>query len=639
MCLCNKINKENNNYLDYYLIRDKYYELRKANTISIKRSSTPYINPYTLEQMTSSDRYLDGYEPTKYSVLIDTRYEDPIVNIIPKELFFTEGKYVYYGEEYIFAINTTYETHTDNVNYYASRVVVFDIDITDPRNSMAITSNDVGIESGFTYIDGYNIFIDMPVMEVYVGIVNNNSKFQSSYHVDDSQDKVVIEQGAFLAGYGIDQSPLPIYMDLEYMVGELKGADSNFNSNWLSFKSLDYIVDNDLYNLELEDKSSLGDEITGQIFDSIVSTGLSALLLALKCNFWVSSAIQLLFNIAKVLNEYNAVEKDTVTRIPRYTRDLYKFYANIAQETKLCHSFLTCFPNSINEIVASGVYDYSFKIAIEMHTEQSALNDIFESQKYKYSKCDISIAFRGALYDYLGNELDYVSLGNSSAYSNNELNDNQFILEHTSSQYSYYDLKENNSTSFTTSYTKEIKTNVFKMSSKSLVLYTFNNNVEVNVYDYFGRLVASSNNGYFNANKLLVNFEANEKYFVSVNFLDESIGNIRIYSSLPDTISYSFSYNNQTPSTRVFKEENDYNQKTYEFYTNSYQDTKILIYSEKGAILAYNDDGFYDPNEDDSDYNSALLYHFNRGETIYIFLYADGNTPYNKEIILYKALR
>lgn len=82
MCLCNKINKENDNYLDYYLIRDKYYELRKANTISIKRTSTPYINPYTLEQTTSSDRYLDGYEPTKYSVLIDTRYEDPIVNII-----------------------------------------------------------------------------------------------------------------------------------------------------------------------------------------------------------------------------------------------------------------------------------------------------------------------------------------------------------------------------------------------------------------------------------------------------------------------------------------------------------------------------------------------------------------------------
>lgn len=87
MCLCNKINKENDNYLDYYLIRDKYYELRKANTIIIKRSSTPYINPYTLEQMTSSDGYLDGYEPTKYSVVTDTRYEDPIVNIIPKEFF------------------------------------------------------------------------------------------------------------------------------------------------------------------------------------------------------------------------------------------------------------------------------------------------------------------------------------------------------------------------------------------------------------------------------------------------------------------------------------------------------------------------------------------------------------------------
>ena len=646
MCLCNKVNKENNNYLDYYLIRDKYYELRKANTISIKRSSTPYINPYTLEQMTSSDRYLDGYEPTKYSVLIDTRYEDPIVNIIPKELFFTEGKYVYYGEEYIFAINTTYETHTDNVNYYASRVVVFDIDITDPRNSMAITSNDVGIESGFTYIDGYNIFIDMPVMEVYVGIVNNNSKFQSSYHVDDSQDKVVIEQGAFLAGYGIDQSPLPIYMDLEYMTGYVDGADDNYIDELLSYDSIFYNMENNS-NDDIYGNGDIKNSIGEFIIDFIVSYGIDKLIQLAKLPASISNPVSIILNLlysgAKIIAEYNAKESDEKL-LDRSSDDvikrLYTFNEGLVGDGQIQSAYFLALPESYKNLIDNQSFAYSYSIGIHHNIQSTLLNDV--SNKYLYTNCVENIGFKGTLYDYLGNDLDYIRLGgiNGNYYVNDDYNDNEFMYQKIYSYYAFIS-KQNITLDISSGYSKTFNVQfkneyiIDRIKSTKNVNITFNVaiNSELHIVDIYGRVIATNRNGYFNSNKCNVNLKSNENYLLVLHFIDNNqTGNISISKYTPINLTSNYTYTNNNENVLVFKLGSSTSPRTYNFFTNSYQDTRILIYGENGNIKGYNDDAYYDPDSDEQDYNAAITYHVNRNEVIYIFVYANGDTPYNKSI-------
>ncbi len=637
MCLCNKINQENNNYLDYYLIRDKYYELRKANTISIKRSSTPYIDPYTLEQMTSSDRYLDGYEPTKYSVVTDTRYEDPIVNIIPKELFFTEGKYVYYGEEYIFAINTTYETHTDNVNYYASRVVVFDIDITDPRSSRFYDSGtDVGY---YTEINGFNIVIDMPIMEVYVGIENNNSKFQSGYHIDDSQERVVVEQGAFLAGYGIDQSPLPIYMDLEYLSGDVSGADDLAIDDFISFDKFKFMLDSEI--TEEYDDDTLGTEIGKDIVDMLVSSGIAKLLsyfLKPKPLAIAEAIVDLALNAIDYCTTYN--NNNNENKILKRTGNIFERNYLLSQSLNvsedIVHSFLIALSKCYSQLIESDIYDYSYKIGFSFELESTILKNILEADRYRYTNMNLNIALKGTLYDYLGNPLNYIRLNgvDNSYYYSGELNSNQFLAHKSINLYTYFTVTQTNAPGFNTTinYSNEVKTLFYNSNLDYTALITLPNNVQLEIFDYNGRKIASSNNGYFNSNKLICNFDKNKKYYFAVNFTNNKTGKISVLEDFFKNLTTNYTYNNSIENVEVFKLGSSTIPRTYNFFTNSNQDTKILIFGENGNIKAYNDDAYYDPNNDTQDYNSAVTYHVNRNEIIYILVYGNGITPYNKEI-------
>ena len=618
---------------------DKYYELRKANTIIIKRSSTPYINPYTLEQMTSSDRYLDGYEPTKYSVLIDTRYEDPIVNIIPKELFFTEGKYVYYGEEYIFAINTTYETHTDNVNYYASRVVVFDIDVTDPRVSQIYDDSDTTVD-GKVAIAGYNIFVDIPIFENYCGIVNNNSKFQRDYHVDDSQDKVVIESGTFLAGYGLDQSPLPIYMDLEYLSGTLEGADNNYVEDYLSYESIHFNLDNntDEYVEELTN-DDLMEEVNGALVDWVFTNVIEELL-SLFGYDTAATLFDLTHTIFSTVDEYNR-DKEVEKLLRKDGKVLRRRYDidDGGTSSSTYKTFFLALPIGIEDLIDRQSFDYNYGIGVKHLIQKGLVNNL--SDPFVHTHCVEEVCFRGALYDYSGSKLNYIRLGgiNNDYYDGSNLNDNEFIYDKKINYYGYMQSivktsinSVNYSRSFNLNHSNEYAANMIYSSINRTIVFSFSMNAEVVITDYYGRTIISSNNGYFTSNKLFLEMEADNKYIIVVHSKNNSIGNIGISGMSPLNISNSYTYNNSSENVLIFKLESSSNMRTYRFFTNSNQDTRILIYGENGNIKAYNDDAYYDPNSDEQDYNAALTYHVNRFEIIYIYVYANGVTPYSKDV-------
>lgn len=638
-CLCNKINKDDVNYFDYFLIRENYYELRKSKIISIQKTSVPYINPYTLEQMTSSDRYLDGYEPTKYDVIIDTKYEDPIVNIIPKDLFFTEGKYIYYGKEYIFAIHTTYEQHIDNVNYYASRVIVFDIDITEPNVSQNYNTAKMDSVSNMTKFQATNLFIDMPIMEVYVGVVNNNDRLQSDFHVDDSQDRVVIEQGAFAQAFNIDQSPYPIYANLENYSTYMTGSEKMIK--YACYENAGYYLEN-----IKEENTSNTDAMANFVADAIATVAADSFF-ALFGIPNGSDLLEFVSSVDELIRYYNSDKSpdEQKKRQDDVTSRLYSFFNTQAYDDPI-HAFTLYLPNNINKMVKNK--DYNYKYCISTSFTVCNEDEISESN-YQDSRCEIDVAFKMSLYDASGNPLNYVLLGgiNQDYYNNGTLNNNEYIYESKFDLYAQYTLKRYNNTNFVEQPRDKYdepcwcfyKPASDSNSSQTIVL-EIPDNLILNIYDMTGRLLNSSKNPYFNSNKVIFHYETGKYYFFKIEYIGFNTNTVYINSVSPITdFGNEYTYLNTKESVTIFELTNDYSQKTYEFFTNSYLDTKILVCDEKGTLKFYNDDGFYNPDDDPSDYNASLTYHLNRSEKIYILLYADMNSPYDKSVTFYKYLR
>ena len=91
-------------------------------------------NNRTIQQMTSTDSYLEGYKRMDIEHGYKITYQDPIiniVNIVPESWLFTSGIKSYVGKEYAVIVNTIRQSETSTYGgpYYKSHVSVFDIEI------------------------------------------------------------------------------------------------------------------------------------------------------------------------------------------------------------------------------------------------------------------------------------------------------------------------------------------------------------------------------------------------------------------------------------------------------------------------------------------------------------------------------
>lgn len=102
-----------------------------ANTYDSYTDSDGIINSYVSDYF--GDFYLDDGE---------TITDDPIVNIVPKELFFIYGEHIYVGKEYGFFVRVVVDTI--DVDDYAVDVMVFDLIHTTPYFSSSVAESEVG---------------------------------------------------------------------------------------------------------------------------------------------------------------------------------------------------------------------------------------------------------------------------------------------------------------------------------------------------------------------------------------------------------------------------------------------------------------------------------------------------------------
>ena len=101
------------------------------------------IKEYAYDSYTNSDKYLDEYaKKTKLNLTENSKgyiIDDPIVQIVPKELFFIKGEHFYIGKEYGFVVKVKEEMFL-GVSYRAD-VLVFDIENEAP----SFPSNPTGV--------------------------------------------------------------------------------------------------------------------------------------------------------------------------------------------------------------------------------------------------------------------------------------------------------------------------------------------------------------------------------------------------------------------------------------------------------------------------------------------------------------
>lgn len=142
----NKVNASENlsqeSYSNYYENSDLVYEMSDLSNI------TPYL--YNNEEVLIDDYKDKLYRSTLVKETDNTNHvyynildDDPIVNIIPKELFTKEIDVVIVdGDEYTYTIKTEpVEDINDGFIYYISHVMVLDIDSNIENYSFNVTND------------------------------------------------------------------------------------------------------------------------------------------------------------------------------------------------------------------------------------------------------------------------------------------------------------------------------------------------------------------------------------------------------------------------------------------------------------------------------------------------------------------
>lgn len=234
----NKVNASENlsqeSYSYYYENSDLVYEMSDLSNI------TPYL--YNNEEVLIDD-YNDKLFKSNLKISAAatraTAYgDDPIVNIIPKELFTKEVNItICSGEEYVYAIETKYVDYSRSP-YYESHVIVIDIDNNIKNNSFDIESNLIKVSITKLFEYKYLTLLkeyDYGNPEGLRDTVNFNS-FIKVENFDD--DYIVVPKPT-------DGSMMNFYSPNEWTLNNINVIGSLKNINALNVYDEDYCLSDD----------------------------------------------------------------------------------------------------------------------------------------------------------------------------------------------------------------------------------------------------------------------------------------------------------------------------------------------------------------------------------------------------------
>ena len=557
--------------------------------------------------MTSTDYYLDNYELQRYGGKTAKKYEEGIVNIIPKAWFFDVGEHIYYGTEYIIYADTIVineDTMWKNT-YWKTEVYVFDIDRTKIGSSQV--ANDNPADDTIRVNDGYNIIIDVAIRNVYYGLdYDKSTLFYNSDNLDKTKEQIVVN------GYAIDKidiypdRPSPIFLNIQNLYASIDTP--NIDSDDVYIHDLYYKLNNKINDYSDKGNSeSTGIDYVGFVSEEVALTALGAVL----------GKYGIILDILNIVGEgfKYIIPKDE----EKPTFVSYETTKVISQGTKFNKTALMSLPYNIDSLIDNQIYDYSYRLGIKVN-DNFPNNPLMLNQKILFTS-----AFHVQLYDVNRNLLN-------NGEHNYKFNDNSYILDTNTHE----NIK-------TLPYNANILANdyldsaMFRAQTSGINIIRTASNTFVMIADIYGRVIANSKNPYGNSEYVMANLEEGNLYYA-----------ITGYNNQNKTGSYSLSYYN-TPSTvspnssMTITNYNDTMSRIYKYtpgsipcklnvFTNSYQDTNIAIYNSKGQFIAGNDDAYYDPDEDNSDYNAGCKIGLMTSETYYIIINSITRSTLNYKI-------
>lgn len=613
-CQENRLFAKNQDWWSLYNIRDEYYSSLNAAP-SIIRSSA--VSDYTLQTMTSTDMYINNYEPKKYEHPDAKKYEDEIVNIVPKEWFFEVGYHKYFGEEYLIFANTVYigpPNYDFLFTYYKTDVTIFDVDLTDVRTSRVQRLDDYS-GSVTEANEGYNFMIDVAIRGVYFGIhPKSSSQFSEVYNIDTSKDKIVVDGKAFDFAGNDNEIADPVYVDIPNFMTSIYNYSESAENNKLYIHSIYYEIE-DKTHANANNYTDLHEN--GTVSMLIASAALDLAIAAISQSV---PAVGTIYNImtyaVKIIDAFKK-ESPSLPEINYNTPTNYytQYYFDTA-EVHESQFLMSDLPSLRNNLINTATYDYRIRMGARLNLDSYADTQEPENRKLTYS-------FGAYLefYDYLGNKIQ----DSDYAYFQEKQVDLLYRYQLSSDKKNIFDIESNDGVGVVVYSPNHTGTQMLKVPS----------DVVLEIKDIYGNVISSTAQPYGTSQYLVAYLEEEKLYYCSAYYLYQNqTGEFGLQAfDITDLISSSASFvNNQNAMSMIYKYTTVGYSEILAISTESDQDPDIAVYTDKGQYVGGNDDYYYDDSSDDSDYNAYCEISMQSSHTYYIIINTRTRNAANKTV-------
>ncbi len=595
-----------------------------------KESRTNFLNTNT-----DTDVLIDFYEVPYYSTTEnEKKINDPIIDIVPEEYFYSEGEKIFIGKEYGYYIRTTSPENKKVGQVFSSIVAIYDIEVepaifvggaSKPEGAKYNSFNSVYSLFSFNqkfccyyetyerYTLSYEIWVNNYGFSDNLNkiVINSSNKFFNSaelmpYNFDyvifgkDETGKIINDIDLFqpnvLYATTFIQKPIDVQIsisDVYKVLQVLSLSNATFkaivDSLEPTINAIDKIIDYYEEQFELEKQENIVDSI-------IPNSGSYVRLEEVISNYYLENysflprILEFYPLILRAANSPITEERSSIVGTSNHVDiyDFYKKYGVVETYNSLEIEF-----NSLSKDIGNftQVISYNFEMKV-----------LGENKKFEYK------------YEYI--PTSYISKGNCG-YDN--INNNTVSLEQN----------------------ERIKVYELKFLSDDTIYFEPNVNdsldykIEIYIYDQIGNQVNFRVSNFIDSTSFLKG-KTNEKYYVFIVNNSNLTCNItlRHVETLYSTTNHYITQKNITPVVNrnmllIYEISTNYSK--FMINTTGYYDTYIYLFRDSGQLVSFNDDAFYNPDDDPSDYNAEIVYeneiNFYKGtHLVMIAINAYGNT-------------
>lgn len=597
-----------------YLIRQNALEeYTRKSTLAISTfSDSEPATTSDLAKITSNDSYIENYTYNTTQTLV--KFDDDIVNIVPKNWFFTAGTKVYAGKEFLIYANTA-KMPNNKLDVYETHVFILDYDFTMPE----VTKDDL-LEPDYITFGNSNFIIEPTLNHYFIGLKRSSAVHNDMWNqmnIDETKVEIVLNP-ANAGLFGSSLTAPNIYAD----VTDLTFGTETSQYNYDEIDALAVSFDTLKLECSISDKKINYLNQTLKFIYSITIDEFISILSAI--NPKIGIAVELI-NIGKEIYEiWQSNSNDENINELSYSGELSfrEYFVNYKYPACVSASL----PSNINSLISNNSIEYCYNYTLDYIFSNG---DIVDYTKYlfnSYAICHLKL--------YNANK-QIITYNNQDYY--------EAVLTNNDCRLSSIDSYETSSSlNFTSNYGRLHNVICYKPSIVNTVLIqvtTHGTPLDVNIYDSNGRCIAlfeTENNA---SGYMICTFKNSDYHFISVTFNNSAGGSCELKFGINSTFltnNYKYTVGKGT-SAKLFNLGSS-TAKILNVKTESLNNTKFLIYNKYGAKTMTSDNPNADWSEDSPDTNASINIGLYPSTTVYVIVYSiDVYIDLNITMSLYTA--